>query len=156
MAKNNNLTDFLTGVADAIRTKKGTSDLINPQDFESEISSIAGKVLAHTATFTVDGSNYAIHSVTDGQSIVSPTSPSKTGYAFKGWQDSNGNAVSFPYTMSASEETLTADFLHLKLATPQNVTASGTTVSWDAVENATSYAVLADGSEIGTVIGEST
>lgn len=40
MAKNNNLTDFLTGVADAIRTKKGTSDLINPQNFESEISSI--------------------------------------------------------------------------------------------------------------------
>ena len=37
-----------------------------------------------------------------------------------------------------------------QLATPQNVTADGTTVSWDAVENATSYAVLADGSEIGT------
>ena len=38
-----------------------------------------------------------------------------------------------------------------QLATPQNVTADGTNVSWDAVENATSYAVLADGSEIGTV-----
>ena len=40
-----------------------------------------------------------------------------------------------------------------QLATPQNVTADGTTVSWDEVENATSYAVLADGSEIGTVQG---
>lgn len=38
-----------------------------------------------------------------------------------------------------------------QLATPQNVTADGTVVSWDEVENATSYAVLADGSEIGTV-----
>lgn len=38
-----------------------------------------------------------------------------------------------------------------QLATPQNVTADGTTVSWDEVENATTYAVLADGSEIGTV-----
>lgn len=38
-----------------------------------------------------------------------------------------------------------------KLSTPQNVSADGTTVSWDEVENATSYAVLADGSEIGTV-----
>ena len=38
-----------------------------------------------------------------------------------------------------------------QLATPQNVTADGTIVRWDAVENATSYAVLADGSEIGTV-----
>lgn len=40
MAKNNNLTDFLTGVANAIRTKKGTTALINPQNFESEIASI--------------------------------------------------------------------------------------------------------------------
>ena len=40
-----------------------------------------------------------------------------------------------------------------QLSTPQNVSANGTTVSWDAVENATSYAVLADGSEIGTVEG---
>lgn len=70
-----------------------------------------GAALAHTAKFTVDGSNYAIHSVTDGQPIVSPISPSKTGYAFKGWQDSNGNTISFPYTMSASEETLAASFI---------------------------------------------
>ena len=39
------------------------------------------------------------------------------------------------------------------LATPQNVTANGITVSWDEVENATSYAVLADGVSIGTVEG---
>ena len=52
-------------------------------------------------------------------------------------QDSDGNYLEF------TEE----------LATPQNVTANGTTVSWDDVENATSYAVLADGSEIGTVEG---
>ena len=41
-----------------------------------------------------------------------------------------------------------------KLATPQNVSANGTTVSWDEVENATSYAVLADGESIGTVENE--
>lgn len=40
MAKNNNLKDFLTDVANAIRTKKGTTALINPQDFSSEIASI--------------------------------------------------------------------------------------------------------------------
>ena len=38
-----------------------------------------------------------------------------------------------------------------QLATPQNVTANGTTVSWDEVENATSYDILADGVSIGTV-----
>lgn len=40
MAKTDNLTDFLTDVADAIREKKGTSNPINPQDFSSEIASI--------------------------------------------------------------------------------------------------------------------
>lgn len=43
MAKNNNLTDFLTDVADAIREKKGTSALIDPQDFSDEIASISGE-----------------------------------------------------------------------------------------------------------------
>lgn len=42
MAKNNNLTDFLTDLADAIRAKKGTVEKINPQDFASEIASIDG------------------------------------------------------------------------------------------------------------------
>lgn len=40
MAKNNNLKDFITGVANAIREKKGTTELINPQDFENEILTI--------------------------------------------------------------------------------------------------------------------
>lgn len=40
MAKNDNLKDFLTDVADAIREKKGTTDAINPQDFSAEIASI--------------------------------------------------------------------------------------------------------------------
>lgn len=33
MAKNNNLTDFVTDLADAIRAKCGTTGTINPQDF---------------------------------------------------------------------------------------------------------------------------
>lgn len=40
MAKDNNLTDFLVDVADAIREKKGISGKINPQDFSAEIASI--------------------------------------------------------------------------------------------------------------------
>lgn len=40
MAKNDNLTDFLVDVADAIREKKGISGAINPQDFSAEIASI--------------------------------------------------------------------------------------------------------------------
>ena len=40
MSKANNLKDFLIDVADAIRAKKGSTDLINPQDFSSEIASL--------------------------------------------------------------------------------------------------------------------
>ena len=54
MAKNNNLTDFLTGVANAIRTKKGTSGLINPQDFESEIRTIQTGTDTSDATAVAD------------------------------------------------------------------------------------------------------
>ena len=38
-----------------------------------------------------------------------------------------------------------------KLATPQNVIVDGTTVSWDAVENATSYDIYADGVLYGSI-----
>lgn len=53
MAKTDNLTDFLTGVAGAIRTKKGTTAKIDPQDFESEIGSIDTAKPEQTKTLTV-------------------------------------------------------------------------------------------------------
>ena len=40
MAKNDNLGDFLKDVADSIRTKTQTSELINAQDFSDKILSI--------------------------------------------------------------------------------------------------------------------
>lgn len=40
MAKNNNLQDFLTDVANSIRTKTGTTDQINAQDFSNQILNI--------------------------------------------------------------------------------------------------------------------
>lgn len=52
MAKNNNLTDFLTDVANAIRAKKGTTGTINPQNFSSEIASISTGVDTSDATAT--------------------------------------------------------------------------------------------------------
>lgn len=42
MAKNDNLGDYLTDIANAIREKKGTTEPINAQEFASEIASIEG------------------------------------------------------------------------------------------------------------------
>ena len=40
MAKNNNLGDFLAGIANKIRELLGTTDPINPQDFEDKIQTV--------------------------------------------------------------------------------------------------------------------
>ena len=42
MSKADNLKDFLTDLADAIRAKKGSTDLINPQNFSAEIAALSG------------------------------------------------------------------------------------------------------------------
>ena len=44
MAKTDNLSDFLTDVANSIRTRTGTSEQINAQDFSNKILSIQGLV----------------------------------------------------------------------------------------------------------------
>lgn len=64
MAKNDNLTDFLKDVADAIREKKGTTDLINPQDFSAEIASIQSGG---------GGGNAIISTIIIDQSIAEPS-----------------------------------------------------------------------------------
>ena len=66
MAKTDNLTDFLTGVADAIRTKKGTTAKINPQNFETEIGSIT--------TSKPEQEKTAALSMSSGNQIISPDS----------------------------------------------------------------------------------
>lgn len=65
MAKNNNLTDFLTDVANAIRTKKGTTGAINPQNFSSEIASINVEPNLEQKTVTI---------TENGTTEVTPTS----------------------------------------------------------------------------------
>ena len=42
MAKTDNLSDFLTDVADSIRTKTQTSEPINAQDFSDKILAMTG------------------------------------------------------------------------------------------------------------------
>lgn len=51
MAKNDNLTDFLTDIADAIRTRYDSSELISPQSFVSMVAAL-GDVSVSTQSYT--------------------------------------------------------------------------------------------------------
>ena len=76
MAKNNNLQDFLTDVANSIRTKTGTTAQINAQDFSSKIESIetgitpSGKKTI-TSTAETDVTNFATAQVVDSNLVAS-------------------------------------------------------------------------------------
>lgn len=93
MAKNNNLTDFLTDVANAIRTKKGTTGTINPQDFSSEIASISGGGEQPTGGYTVkvidyDGTVLLEQKGNTGDVITLPTAPTHDKLVFQEWSAS--------------------------------------------------------------------
>lgn len=90
MAKNNNLTDFLTDVADAIRAKKGTTEKINPQNFSAEIASIetgGGSVVENDLTFyDYDGTILYSYSKEEAESMTElPIGPQHSGLVFDGW-----------------------------------------------------------------------
>lgn len=72
MAQDNNLGDFLTSVADAIRMKKGTSSPINAQDFPSEIESIqSGGVEEKDVSFyDYDGTLLYSYTVAEMQALT--------------------------------------------------------------------------------------
>ena len=103
MAKNNNLTDFLTDVANAIREKKGLSDPINPQNFSDEIASIetGGGGGGGSAVGAVNFKDY------DGTILYSfgkdeflamsemPTLPTHQGLICQGWNWTLADAQSY-------------------------------------------------------------
>lgn len=94
MAKTDNLTDFMTDVANAIREKKGTTDLINPQDFSAEIASIesgegynvddiASGVIAGDLRFTINSIGaYSFYNDTGITSVDAPNVTTIGTYAF--------------------------------------------------------------------------
>ena len=93
MAKNDNLTDFLADVANAIREKKGTTDLINPQDFSAEIASIetgggGGAVVTEKDVNFRDYDGTLLHSYTTEQFLALselPELPTRQGLICQGW-----------------------------------------------------------------------
>ena len=96
MAKNDNLTDFLTDVANTIRRKKGIAGKINPQNFSAEIQSIqtgggSGEAIPTASLNDVTFYDYNGHilysySYTDFLALnAMPELPSREGLVCTGW-----------------------------------------------------------------------
>lgn len=94
MAKNDNLKDFLTDVADAIRAKKGSTGLINPQNFSAEIASIetgGGGGASGAAAGAVNFRDYdgtILHSFSKDEFLAMselPELPTQAGLVCQGW-----------------------------------------------------------------------
>ena len=103
MAKTDNLKDFLTDVADAIREKKGTTDLINPQDFSAEIASIQSGEGAVSSAFpkAVNFRDYdgtILHSYTKDEFLALselPPLPTREGLICQEWNWDFADAVEY-------------------------------------------------------------
>lgn len=90
MAKNDNLTDFLTDVANAIREKKGTTDLINPQNFSEEILGIEIGTLnverKDVNFYDYDGTILYSYTSEEAQALTSlPELPTREGLISQCW-----------------------------------------------------------------------
>lgn len=111
MAKNNNLKDFLTDVADAIRSKTGEAGLINPQDFSARIASIqtggdGGDTPTPSPTPSAskgdvtfyDYDGVVLHSYSKDAFLALtelPALPSRSGLVCQGWNWSFEDAIAY-------------------------------------------------------------
>ena len=150
MAKNNNLTDFLTDVANAIRTKKGTTAKINPQNFSSEIGNFTllksqtksvSLTSNGTTTITPDSGYNGLSKVTVTTNIAS------SGESSSGVSASKNDVTFYDYDGTILHSYSKSAFLALSslpdLPTREGLTCQG----WNytlakAKEYVTSYGVL--------------
>lgn len=104
------LAPFLTNIANAIRTKKGTTDKINAQNFASEIESIeSGGLVGYSGTITFTGltnynniSYFVIHSDGTYENITSVSGTNNVSNAIYIGVDANNR-----YALASTRQTNT-------------------------------------------------
>lgn len=152
------VTVTVVGVATTTTLDGGTYkwlDNANLTEWTQEINFASDDVSYNAMRYTGDGTAMTLqYKDADGEwtTVYNYNEDTSTG----SWVNDAYKIVDLGTSAQTVTVIFKADFLAnttklTQLATPQNVTADGTNVSWDEVENATSYAVLADGSEIGQV-----
>jgi len=103
---NGKLTEsFVMPEADVKITGEWTKDEVPPTKYELLLDAAEG-------TFG-DGTSSYTNSFEEGQTVVTPGEPTRTGYKFAGWVDASGNAASLPSTMPANNVSLTATWSEL-------------------------------------------
>lgn len=132
MSKENNLTDFLTDIADAIREKKGTTDLINPQDFSEEIRKIeSGSTEVEEKDinfYDYDGTLLFSYTIPEAQALTElPTPKGHSGLIFDGWNWDYEEVIALDYPMNIGAMYKTDDGktrLYLKVDEPTSISLS--------------------------------
>lgn len=76
MAKNNNVKDFVRDLADAIRSVKKSTDLIDPQNFRAELIALSTAEYNVESVINEDGATQTL--VITHKDYVPPSTPSQT------------------------------------------------------------------------------
>ena len=101
MARTNNLNNFLTDVADAIRTKKGTQATIAAADFDTEIENLPSGSRTEAPDNDVnfyDYDGFRIYSYTAQEFLAlesMPANPTHEGLTAQGWNWSLADAKTY-------------------------------------------------------------
>lgn len=106
MARTNNLSNFLTDVADAIRTKTGGSAPIAAENFDTEIESISGggeaTVEKDVNFYDYDGTLVKSYTKNEFLELNSmPANPTHEGLTAQGWNWSLNDAQEYVQNMGA-------------------------------------------------------
>lgn len=152
-----NVTVTVVGVATTTTLDGGTykwHDNINLAQWTQDINFASDGTSYKAMRYTGDGTAMTLQykdADSEWTTVYNYDEDTSTG----SWVNDNYKIVDLGTSAQTVTAIFKADFIAnttklTQLATPQNVTADGTNVSWDEVENATSYEVLADGASIGT------